>query len=309
MLREIAHLAPHVVLGHERAARIGTEPHRNARIEGIAGALDDALEHHVGVELGEFVHERHARIEFAQGDGRRDRADVGRPRLLVQLDDLGRCGSSMLDGIDSPAERHPYAFGAFGMARHVEAELMGLIAYCRRLLKTHFELPRLAFYLGIHHAARHAYLDEIDAMLLMAAYECPQIVRLGCRKRKRAVPMSAGNRDGRARYEQTRTPHRPCVDAVTQTHVGPMEISHCTHRGYARSKLRLGSRFHHRIEHLRTERSFGDFDERLRTAAARKRLARLARAEQVHMQVDQARNGVLARTIDALEAVPPRHDR
>lgn len=219
--------------------------------------------------------------------------------------------SSMISGVAGapcstvstpPAERHPYAFGAFGMARHVEAELMGLIAYRRRLLKTHFELPRLAFYLGIHHAARHAYLDEIDAMLLMAAYERPQIVRLGCRKRKRAVPMSAGNRDGRARYEQTRTPHRPCVDAVTQTHVGPMEISHCTHRGYARSKLRLGSRFHHRIEHLRTERSFGDFDERLRTAAARKRLARLARAEQVHVQVDQAGNGVLARTIDALEA-------
>ena len=67
VLGKIGHLTPHVVLRHERAARVRTQAHLNASFQCGTGALDDARAHDVAVlllcigRMGLFRVEQHKR--------------------------------------------------------------------------------------------------------------------------------------------------------------------------------------------------------------------------------------------------------
>ena len=82
---EVAHLAPHVVMRDEGAARVGAQAHGNAVGQASAGALAHAVKHDAAVLASQLAAMAHLEWEEGIGNGGRKRADESGATLVEEL--------------------------------------------------------------------------------------------------------------------------------------------------------------------------------------------------------------------------------
>ena len=171
VLGKIGHLAPHVVLGHERAARVRAQAHLDTGFQCGASTLDNARAHDVAVlllcvgRMGLFRIEQHKRQRRTNRAGHARRASLEPcPRgAAVQLQNLRRQRSAVLDCVDAGLKRGLHTFGTLDMGHDRKANLVRRLARRRGDIERHAQHARLAHFGRIEHAARHEQLDDVGA--------------------------------------------------------------------------------------------------------------------------------------------------
>ena len=302
VLGKVRHLAPHVVLRHVRAARIGAQAHIDPRAEGLAGTLDDTLAHDVAVGLLDVGGAGLFRVELGKGQSGRNGAREARftarelrvSRTAVQLDDLRGHGGAVLDGVHAGLERHAHALGALHVSHHGKAELVcgGAGGGCD--LRRHAQHAGLAHLGGVEHAARHEQLDHVGAVRGDLAHELRGALgtlgNLG--EEPRAVPSL--DRDARSRRDHARAHVLARIEPVAHGDVAIQGVPGAAHRGHTARKLLLSALAQHFAHHGAPQRIVELLHERTGVARARGP----TRPAKMHMHVDEPRQQVRAAQVD-----------
>ena len=248
--------------------------------------------------MGLFRVEQYKRQRRADSAGNAGRTPLElRARgATVQLQNLGRQRSAVLNRVNAGLKRNLHTLGTLDMGHDRKAHIVRRLARRRGNLHRHTQHARLAHLGRIEHTARYEQLNDVGTARIQVAhlFGClgGTVFHLG----EQARTMAARNRDARSRRHQARTLILAGVDGITNGDVGKQWVARAAHRGHAACQLLLGAAF----EDVADDGAPHGIIELLHQRACIARRNRLARTAQMHMHIDEAWHEIRTCQIDDL---------
>ena len=240
-------------------------------------------------------YERQCRADRA-GHARRASLELCSRGAAVQLQNLRRHRSAVLDCVDAGLKRGLHTFGALDMGHDRKANLVRHLTRRRGDIDRHAQHARLAYFGRVEHATRHEQLDNIGTARIQIAHLFGRLVGGIGDLREQPRAMATRHRDACSRRYQTRTLILTGIDGVAHGDVGKQRVARAAHRGHATCQLLLRAAF----ENVAHDGAPHGIIELLHQRARIARRNRLARAAQMHMHIDEARHEVRAGQVDDL---------
>ena len=214
----------------------------------------------------------------------------------VQLQNLGRQRSAVLNRINAGLKRGLHALGTLDMSHNRKAHIVRRLARRRGNLHRHTQHARLAHLGRIEHAARHEQLNDVGTARIQVAHLFGCLGGTVCHLGEQARTMAARNRNARSRRHQARALILAGIDSVANGNVGKQRVACTAHRGHATCQLLLGAA----LKNVAHDGAPHGIIELLHQRARIARRNRLARAAQMHMHIDEAWHEISTCQVDSL---------
>ena len=248
--------------------------------------------------MGLFRVEQYKRQRRADSAGNTGRTPLElRARgATVQLQNLGRQRSAVLNRVNAGLKRGLHALGTLDMGHNRQTHLVRSLARRRGNLDRHAQHARLAHLGSVEHAARHEQLNDVGTTRIQVAhlFGClgGTVGHLG----EQARTMAARHRDARSRRHQARTLILAGIDSIAHGQIGKQRVARTAHRGHAACQLLLGAALEDMAHDGAPHWIIELFHQRARIA----RRNRLTRTAQMHMHIDETRHEIRPCQVDDL---------
>ena len=240
-------------------------------------------------------YERQCRADRA-GHARRASLELCSRGAAVQLQNLRRHRSAVLDCVDAGLKRGLHTFGALDMGHNGQPHFMRRLARRRGDIDRHAQHARLAYFGRVEHATRYEQLDDVSAARIQVTHLIGRLIGGIGDLREQPRAMATRHRDACSRRYQTRTLILTGIDGVAHGDVGKQRVARAAHRGHAACQLLLGTTF----EDVANDGAAHGIVELLHQRTRIARRNRLARAAQMHMHIDETRHEIRPCQVDDL---------